>query len=379
MFFCLCYAFFTIMVSSVKEGVFVKKLVVLLVMLCVLLSGVCYAETGIDLMNLTVSFVDGTMYALPMSLDDAAAAGLNIPSDLYSLEAGYYYSVQINDREGDEEEFNQFTANVVCNPDTPDMPWINGLTISAANNTGASVAGITIGTTTRDEVVGALGADAHGETEAETLNYFQMDNNIICSVEFDGNVVKRLILKNGLVDAYGTVYAPAEPAAGLPAADAMELNQIIIRGKLYDGSATLNDFLNAGWKLPSRISLEDEVKARRGNTVYSKILTLYDGENMLSIQVGNKTEDALPLADCCLLKVHLNADWGADCVTVANGLNVGSSYDDVIAALGEPRTMSDESEGIKKLHYNLMIMDTYTWVIEIDTFTNKVVGMDIGL
>ena len=181
------------------------------------------------------------------------------------------------------------------------------------------------------------------------------------------------------MENFGTEFNAAAPAADLPEASDLEFNQVIIGGQLYTGEATLQDYLNNGWKLESRYDLAQEVDGRRNNTLYGLGATLYNGEHLLQVGVYNKSEEPAALANCNVTQVTVKADLGANCVTLAKGLNIGSTYDEVIAALGEPRTTSESGEGIIRLNYNLVVMDAYTWIIEIDTNTNTVISLMASL
>lgn len=354
-----------------------KKLLAFATMLCLLLGCVCSAESAIDLTDMTVTFADGASYTFPMSLKDAEAAGLNVPENLYDLEPGYTYFATLTDREGEEEEFNRFNVNVACNPDTPGTPWINGVTLTAYDNVGGTIGGMTVGTTTCEAITAVLGPDKYGETDGDSLNYLLYNGNVSCSLEFDGGVLKRVALENNYVTNFGTEFAACNATGKVP--EGMELNELIIGGKLYIGSMPLTDLLNNGWKLSSRYDLADEIKARRNNSYYGKYVELYDGEHMITVFAANTKEEAAPLSESRVLGVQIDAEWGPNCVVTANGLNIGSTYDEVIAALGEPVTTGEPEEGITRLNYNLVIMNTYTWTVDIDNATNTVVAMNIGI
>ena len=346
------------------------------------LAGCCVAEatSAIDLTDLNVSFADGAAYAFPMSVADAEAAGLNVPSDVCSLEKGYYYAgVNVSDIEEDEEEGNEFSVRVVYNVDSPETPWISGVTLRSDTNAGASVCGIVMGETTQSDIVAALGADKYGNTSGDELTYYLYNLNITANCYFDGDMLRMVSVTDGFVENFGTEYTATEPDADLPAASEMELNQVIVNGKLYTGEATLQDYLDNGWKLETRYGLDDEIQARRNNTVYGHYVQLYNGEYLMQAQAYNLTEEAAALAECNVTGIVVDVEWGESCIEVANGLNIGSTYDEMVAALGEPTSTSDTGDGVVAYYYSRAIMDTYTWILKIDQETNLVVSMEVGL
>lgn len=315
-----------------------KKSILSIMLVLVLALGVCAgvagAESEINLCD-TSCTINGVTYTFPVPVSELTEAGLNVP-DVSGLEEGSYYpSVQVDDGK------IAFNIRVDCYPETDEKYWATGCTLSTDENSGAVVGGLVIGQTTIDDVVAAMGADAHGNTSGENLYYYLHDMNYSWYLIFESDkTLKRVIMSCDLVANYGDVRTMsfAEPSADLPDAAAMDYDEFILCGHHYKAGDTVASVLDNGWRVKNA---DGEIEARSGSRVSGDRSWFYNGEAFVKIGSFNLKEEACALHDCVIDEVEVTADMNAELI-LSGDIRIGSTLDAAKNLYGEPSSVTEE-------------------------------------
>lgn len=351
----------------------VKKFFSAFLALCLALSMMAccgVAESAIDLWDLTITFANGKTYTLPMSLKDAEAAGLNVPAEAYDLEEGYYYmAVGVNDGR------NAFDVRVVHDKDGEDIPWMTGFSVDSDDNAGANVCGMVLGETTAADVVAALGADYEGDTQGNSLTYYLCDVHVVCNLDFESDAADAKLtdvsVHHTFTEDFGTGFSDKAGVqdADLPDAATMPYNQVIVDGKLYTSGDTVQKFLDNGWLMQAGgYAADDEIEARDNGWVEGGFVNMYNGSSMIRVYAYNMSDSVSRWADCTVRAVETRADFGENCIVTPSNLNIGSSYDEIVAEFGEPIYTYEDSKGDTEAHFE--VLDQYEWTFDFDKDTN---------
>lgn len=318
------------------------KLAAFAMIAALLLCGMALAETP----NIhTVTLPSGQSYSFPMSVAECEAAGIPLP-ELNPLSAGQYYpSVSVNN--GRE----QFSVRVETDAATGEF-YVTGFDITADETSGASIAGITVGETTQNEVYNLLGADKNGKMpgDGEDMTYYYFLGHESLSIYFDSAdanaAAKHIIVDSDIPGTYGTVFSAQAGVEedNLPAAADMAFNQFILDGKLYQSGDTLQKLLDNGWILPASRSADTMIDALDGSRASGDRFDLYNGSGIVKVAVYNTMEADCTLAECVINEVNVDL-VGNVSFTAADGLQIGSSSADAAAILGEASKQETNEDG----------------------------------
>ncbi len=146
--------------------------------------------------------------------------------------------------------------------------------------------------------------------------------------------------------------------------------QLSLNGEVYTLPCKYSELSEAGW------SMEDIEGNELGAGQYTFSNRISNGDIYLSASLANTEDKTLPMKQCRVGKLSLDsyeADSGAKLV-LSKGITFGSTYDEVIAAFGEP-TDKYESEIIITLTYK---SDIYSYVkIQLAAKTRTVNSIEI--
>lgn len=313
--------------------------------------------SDIQLTDITLSIGDST-YSFPVSVAALTAQGVNVP-DVSDLTKGLYYSrVDVDDGR------NGFAVRVEYLTSTEDPYWVTGVNMDSTDHAGACINGMTLGQTTRGEIVNALGADTHGNTyESDELYYTAWNLNYNWHLGFDGNkedsVLTSITAYCELVNVYGEVTAANTESAELPAVSELPFGAFILDGQLYEQGATVQALLDNGWVLPAAVT-ENTVAARDGDVVQGDHLWLYNGSSLVKIDAFNCSDAECTYAECTIKSIYADVCNNAT-IVCADGLTNGvSTYDEAVAILGEPTSTEDGENGFKNVKFTVINNVTYT-------------------
>lgn len=316
------------------------------------------AATGISLTDATLRIGDKS-YAFPISVADLRAMGVNV-ADVSSLTEGYYYyDVKAdNGRDG-------FSLRVDYLTSTEDPFWVTGVNLNSNEHAGMSVGGMTLGETTLEEIVSACGADVNGDTYAEDLYYTAFNRNYSWWLYFDGSdkssKLTKVSMSCDLVTNYGVIDASQAgvQTADLPAATDLAFNEFILDGKLYAHGMAVQNLLDNGWYMPQGHDADGMIEAKDGSRASGDRFAMYNGVSLVTVSAYNFTDAECMLADCVVDSV--SADIANDAALLcADGLQNGvSTYDDAVAILGEPVSVTEGKNGLKTVRFTVINSVTY--------------------
>lgn len=338
----------------------IRKLIATLLALiftCALMTGGACAESAIDLTDLTLH-AGAASYSLPVSLEEARAAGINIQDFDPPAEGEYYFAIPVDDGR------SAFKIRVDYCAASPDLQCITGWTVSQENAPGASIGGLVLGETTSKEVVAALGADNSGYEKGETLHYSAMHGNVQWQLKFDGKGKKakleEIYVYTYIPARYGLEFSPAgQPDADLPAPEALGFDQFILGGKLYQKGDNLQKLIDNGWVVDARFA-GSTVQAREEYLLHSQEVVLCNGTGAILVSVYNPTDADAPLAECLVHKVETKVNDKSGLV-LANNLTPGvSTIEDAKAVLGEP---VDKRKDDNEVIYRFKVLNGVTYTI----------------
>lgn len=347
------------------------KFASLLLVIAMLLCGTALAENP-DIHTITLP--SGASYSFPMSVAECEAAGIPLP-ELNPLSAGQYYpSVTVNN--GRE----QFSVRVETDAATGEF-YVTGFSVTADETSGASIAGITLGETTQNEVYNLLGADNYGKKPGDdrdmTYYYFLGHESLTIYFESaDANAVAdHIIVDSDIPGTYGTAVSAQAGVeeTNLPAVADMAFNQFILDGKLYQSGDTLQKLLDNGWILPASRSANTMIDALDGHRASGDRFDLYNGSGIVTVAVYNTTEANCTLAECAINEVNVDLAGNVS-FTAADGLQIGSSYADAAAILGEASKQETNEDGSTTSTFSVLNNLKY----EITDFNGSVTNISIA-
>lgn len=325
--------------------------------------------SDIRLTDITLS-TGGKTYSFPISAAALANQGVNMPDVSNLTEGLYYYRVDVDDGR------NGFAVRVEYLTSTEDPYWVTGVNMNSTDHAGACVNGMTLGQTTRGEIINALGADSKGCTyDGDELYYTAWNLNYNWHLGFDGNdassVLTSITAYSELVNVYGEVAATTAESAELPASSDMSFREFILAGQHYAEGATVQDLMNNGWVLPVAVA-EDTVAARDGDVVQGAHLWLYNGSSLVKVDAFNYSDVECSYAECKINSIYADVCNNAT-IICADGLTNGvSTYDEAVAILGEPSSTEDGENGFKNVSFTVINNVTYTLGVNADGSTTYI-------
>ena len=309
------------------------------------------SASAINLYDMSCTVGD-TVYAFPVTVSALANGGLTIP-DVSALGEGQYYpSVAVDDGR------NAFSLRVEYCASTPDDRWATGCILTAENNTGAVVGGMTVGETTRGEVIAAAGAPRY-DYGAE-ISYYLAELTCVWNLTFesesDSAKLTKVSMYSDLVAQYGdiSVIAFAAPEADLPDPASMPFNQVIISGHAYQAGDTVQAFLDDGWALPLSSAADKAVSGRSGSKVSGDTFCLYNGECFIKVSAYNLGDAECALKDCVVNEITVSTDLHSSMI-ISGGVTVGSALSELTAAVAEPASVKADpiNEGVVNAVYDV--------------------------
>ncbi len=151
----------------------------------------------------------------------------------------------------------------------------------------------------------------------------------------------------------------------------MKSAQVQVDGKVLTLPTTYKELTDLGWKLASDFSEDDIVESDDFEFVY-----LEKDNSTLNVTLYNKTDEDKPYKDCEIWDIYVNETYFEEepaNVCLAAGIQVGSTYKDVIAAYGEPDYVSSYTYS----SYYAYMLDEITYSITIDNETGLVSSFGI--
>ena len=333
-----------------------RILSVLLAALLLLSMSVCTvsAESAgeINLLDMSCT-VDANTYAFPVLVSDLADGGLTIPDVSGLTEGQYYPAVEVNDGR------NSFSLRVEYCASTPDERWATGCILTAENNTGAVVGGMTVGETTRSDVIAAAGEPTYDY--GADISYYLAELTCVWNLTFeddsDSAKLTKVSMYSDLICQYGdiSVISFSDPDADLPDPASMPFNQIIVEGHAYQAGDTVQAFLDNGWALPLTSDAEKVIAARSGSKVSGDTFRMYNGECLIEVSAYNLGDAECALKDCVVNEICVSTAMSSS-MTVANGVEINSVLSELTAALGEPASVKADpiEEGVINVVYDVL-------------------------
>lgn len=165
--------------------------------------------------------------------------------------------------------------------------------------------------------------------------------------------------------------------------DELSSGQFYLDGNIYQLPITVNDFFENGYSVGSSYENADTFTLTPGGQSSMFILAKdVDGDvRNVHCRVYNPTENDLPLSECSVGWFSIIAP--AD-MMFPNGIWSKGTYEDVIAAYGEPREFENDSDTIFTLIYDIELEDKSKWEIEFrmnsfmfNSVTYKMEGMEL--
>lgn len=151
----------------------------------------------------------------------------------------------------------------------------------------------------------------------------------------------------------------------------MKSAQVQVDGKVLTLPTTYKELTDLGWKLASDFSEDDIVESDDFEFVY-----LEKDNSTLNVTLYNKTDEDKAYKDCEIWDIYVNQTYFEEepaNVCLAAGIQVGSTYKDVIAAYGEPDYVSSYTYS----SYYSYMLDEITYSITIDNETGLVSSFGI--
>lgn len=350
-------------------SILMAGILMLSTLVCAAVAEETAVASDIHLTDITLS-VGSETYSFPVSVAALTEQGVNIP-DVTDLTNGlYYYRVDVDDGR------NGFAVRVEYLTSTDDPYWVTGVNMNSTDHAGACINGMTLGQTTRGEIVNALGADSYDTTyENDELFYTAWNLNYYWHLGFDGNkedsVLTSITAYCELVNVYGEVAATSAESAELPAVSELPFDAFILDGQLYEKGATVQSLLDNGWVLPVSVA-ENTVAARNGDVVQGGHLWLYNGSSLVKIDAFNCSDVDCTYAECKIKSIYADVCNNAT-IVCADGLTNGvSTYDEAVAILGEPTSTEDGENSFKNVTFTVINDVTYTIGVNPDGSTTYI-------
>ncbi len=146
--------------------------------------------------------------------------------------------------------------------------------------------------------------------------------------------------------------------------------EVLLDGKLYKLPIDYSELEKDGWKTDEDISQTMEPGSYSMGTPFTK------GDQKISVSFVNNGVDVKPMSECQVggIESQYYDEENVPNISIAKGIEIGSTMDEVIEAFGEP-TDKSESETYTELTYS---NDSYKDVkIEVDPETNKVTDISV--
>ena len=353
-----------------KKRIFSALLAFMIVLSMFACASAETAAPAINLLDMNIT-AGGVTYDLPITVSQLTEMGVNVP-DLSSLGEGQYAPfVDVDDGSC------TFSLRFEYNAAAPEDPIATGCMMDVEYYPGITVSGMTLGEITLGEVIDAMGPDRSGATNADSLTYYFRDINESWTLSFDGSDRNSKLTQVHTWTDIPALYGPVETIVvceELPDPASMPLDQIILGGNLYQTGDTVQKLLDNGWKLPLSTSPETEIVARDGNKVSGGRYLLYNGESFVKVYAYNVQETPCALKDAVIDTILVEYSFDAS-IIAAGGIQPGvSTYEDAVAAFGEPSSSSEEYNFTKHTFRVLNGAVRYDVYVNAD---NAIVGLGI--
>lgn len=151
----------------------------------------------------------------------------------------------------------------------------------------------------------------------------------------------------------------------------IESGQVQISGKVITLPATYKDITDLGWTLAEDFSDSDVVAANDFEFVYFE-----KDDSIISVAIYNNTDEELAYSECEVWDIYVSEsyfDEPVPDVCLAAGIQIGSTYNDVLAAYGKPDYEFDYYSSISYSY----ILDKLSYSITVDYETGLVTNLSI--
>ncbi len=331
-------------------------LVALLTLACMLPACAEDAEdAATDDIRLTDVKIGSKVYSFDAPLEAFEAQGITITAS--ELKPDYWLSA--NDGRA------SFDVLVSGTKGDPDVLSVCGVRVRPdGNQTFELYGGIVIGPEpcTKEQIHAA-----YGESTNNWYNFRR--KKVQYRVYYnDDDTVREIQILSSFPMAYGFEYSDLAGVAdeNLPDPKAMGFDEYILDGKHYKGQITLQDLVDDGWLLDASIDLNQEVEPQGAAAFFisNPFIVCFNGKSTLQVFPINRSVDtACKLSECGVLYVGANEADDVD-VVLANGITLGTPYEDVVALFGEATRTEDHSDD-GYMVYDHTVMDTVTYTFSV--------------
>lgn len=276
--------------------------------------------------------IGGHLYNCTGTIQDLLDQGLSFVRE--GREAGRFHEVT-NGRKSFHVALDAVDRDNATEADT----YVCGFSLDAKDDKGAEIAGgLVLGEATRKDAVAVF-----GERDSSSSYYIRWySGNVMMYFVFDGEgedaLLTRVQFTSSIPYDYGCEISPlaGTEEENLPDPKTFSFNQFILDGKFYDGSVTLQQLQDNGWRLSaSQKDIELDAQGTKSFFISGTDAVLFNGKSFMHAFVYNSAEEGTcPLSEGTILQVSAyNWDGGTDMI-VADGIHIGSSFDDVQATFG---------------------------------------------
>lgn len=156
---------------------------------------------------------------------------------------------------------------------------------------------------------------------------------------------------------------------GAEIADELSSGQFYLDGDMYQFPLTVGDFLDNGYSVSANYTNADTFALAPGGQTNSFALVkevedCYQDVHDVRCYVYNPTEEELPLEECMIGKITINAPAK---MMFPGGIWEKTTHEKVISAYGEPKTFDNDSDIFYTMLYDIVMEDGSKWEVEIMT------------
>lgn len=291
--------------------------------------------------------VGASTYAFPMSIAQAKAAGI-----VFDDEAAIYADEKIEGRYLRSfpagNGVSAFKLTVMCLPEgaggnyNENTLYVAGMIIENDVTEAVELAGgLKLGVSTYEDCTAVLG-EPYTVLEGNSRATFRLNHDLaFITLDFKDGVLS-VVNAYTTLGQYGLEFSPAAPDAELPDYASMTPDQFILNGKLYSGELTYADLAKDGWAMDYTLAADTLEPSGSSYTIWGVSPMLYNGESMLQAFLYNPAETGTCTTDEGTVRYLVAFEGDGTELILANGLTIGSTYDEVTAALGTDATVTEK-------------------------------------
>ncbi len=299
--------------------------------------------------------VGASTYAFPMSIAQAKAAGI-----VFDDEAAIYTDEKIEGRYlrsfPASNGVSAFKLTVMCLPEgaggnyNENTLYAAGMIIENDVTEAVELAGgLKLGESSLQDCIAVLG-EPYMVLENKSRATFRLNHDLtFFSLDFKDGVLSEVNAYTTM-GKYGLEFSPAAPDAELPDYASMTPDQFILNGKLYSGKLTYADLAKDGWVMDYTNAADTLDPSGNSYMIWGLSPMLYNGESMLQAFLYNPAETGTCTMAEGTVKYLAVYDGDGTELILANGLTIGSTYEEMTAALGTEASVT-EKEGYTSYEY----------------------------